>query len=165
MPNSLNQTKNRSREERFWGLVSKNLDGCFYWKGGTNERGAGLFSVMRDGMKMQQAHRYSWELHFGPIPAGKQVLHTCDHPACVNPDHLWLGTHADNMADMARKGRGRNGHTPGYRSKLTVEQVREIRDRCHWTNGWTWAGLGREYGVHEETIRRVVLEKTWRNVA
>lgn len=154
--------RRRPAKERFWAKVQlASLRECWNWMGGKNERGAGLFSVMRKGQKMMQAHRYSWEIAFGRIPAGKQVLHCCDNPSRVNPGHLWLGTHHDNMLDMKAKGRARNNRGIGYREKLTVAMVREIRARAE-ADAETWAALGRAYGVHEETIRRLVLRRSWR---
>lgn len=83
-------------------------DGCWVWQGSKNRDGYGLF--MRDGRRRpgrrcERASRVSWELHRGPIPRGLWVLHKCDNPSCVNPDHLFLGTVQDNVADMMRKGR------------------------------------------------------------
>jgi HNH endonuclease len=78
--------------------------GCIEFRGRLNACGYG---VLRINGRSTLAHRAAHELHVGPIPDGLQVLHTCDNPACINPDHLWLGTHTDNMRDMASKGRGR----------------------------------------------------------
>ena len=86
--------------ERFWSKVNK-TEGCWLWTGGKNY-GYGQFW---DGRKPQQAHRISWGIHCGPIPDGLWVLHRCDVPSCVNPAHLFLGTHTDNMRDAATKGR------------------------------------------------------------
>jgi hypothetical protein len=77
--------------------------GCHLWTG-TEKGGYGQIAIC--------ARRLAWELANGPIPRGMQVLHRCDEPRCCNPDHLFLGTQAENMADMRRKGSGRNGHSP-----------------------------------------------------
>lgn len=82
-----------------------------------NKGGYGRFMIER---REELAHRAAWMLHVGEIPAGMLVLHSCDNPPCVRPDHLFLGTHAVNTADMMRKGRCKT-------TKLTDEQVREIR--------------------------------------
>lgn len=95
-------------EKRFWAKVNK-TDRCWLWTGAGGEKGHGVFSW--DG-RQGGAHRFSWELHKGPIPDGLHVLHNCpdgDNPACVNPAHLWLGTIADNNRDMFAKGRGAVG--------------------------------------------------------
>ena len=77
---------------------------------------------------MLLAHRVSWELHNGPIPPGKIIMHSCDHPWCVNPAHLSVGTQKDNMADCIAKGRKAKRHRPHTRfRKLTDDQVRDIR--------------------------------------
>lgn len=77
-------------------------DDCWVWVKGANNSGYGLFYT--SGKKIR-AHRFAWELFFGPIPPGLSVLHRCDVPPCVNPDHLFLGTNYDNIQDMIRKGR------------------------------------------------------------
>lgn len=93
----------RSRDERFWEKVVKS-NGCWRWSGSTGNYGYGQ---LRSGEDLERAHRISWELHFGPIPLGMQVLHHCDNPPCVRPDHLWLGTAKTNAEDRQSKGRQR----------------------------------------------------------
>ncbi|MGH2368516.1 MAG: HNH endonuclease signature motif containing protein [Chloroflexota bacterium] len=95
---------------RFWPKVYKHADaGCWEWLGARSSSGYGHIGSGGTEGRMLRAHRVSWELINGPIPAGLQVLHNCpdgDNPLCVRPEHLWLGTHQDNMADKWRKGRG-----------------------------------------------------------
>ena len=94
----------RDPEELFWSHVAKS-DGCWLWTAGLN-RGYGAFAVHRKDIG---AHRYSWMLENGPIPDGLFVLHRCDNPPCVRPDHLFIGTQLDNMLDKMSKGRGYEG--------------------------------------------------------
>jgi predicted DNA-binding protein (UPF0251 family) len=179
---------------RFWAKVDRrgSFDGCWLWMGHCMPKGYGQVRV--DG-RVQLAHRYSWELCVGPIPSGRWVLHNCpggDNPGCVNPLHLWLGTAADNSADMVRKGRSTRGDrnpsrlyperlARGDRSgaythpervargeqvksaKLTEADIRVIRLRyvsSHVSPG----KLAREYGVHRDTIARIVQGKRWAHI-
>jgi hypothetical protein len=104
-------------EQRFWAKVDKS-DGCWVWTANKLPRGYGLFQFA--SRKAVTAHRLSYEMANGPIPAGLFVLHRCDNPSCVRPDHLFAGTHTDNMCDAARKGRlVDNGHRFKGRAGMT----------------------------------------------
>jgi hypothetical protein len=99
---------------RFWPKVSKS-DGCWTWTGKTGN-GYGQIRIAGKGSGLIGAHRLSWALHYGPIPAGLFVCHNCpdgDNPLCVRPEHLFLGTHEQNMADMVAKGRAASGDRNG----------------------------------------------------
>ena len=95
-------------EHRFWNYVTK-ADGCWLWTGARNEHGYGVLHVRSVQTGNLLAHRVSWEIHYQEVPAGTYVLHHCDNPPCVRPDHLFLGTKAENTRDMMRKGRAHFG--------------------------------------------------------
>jgi hypothetical protein len=100
--------KTKTVEERFFEKVVK-TDGCWVWLGSKGRRGYGALHVIVNGVRqMMGAHRISWTIHNGPIPAGLFVCHKCDNPQCTNPDHLFLGDGRDNMRDCAAKGRVTN---------------------------------------------------------
>jgi hypothetical protein len=99
----------RPLEDRFWEKVDKSGD-CWLWTGARDQHGYGSLSVAHEGRERRRsvpvkASRVSWQIHNGPIPAGMWVLHRCDNPPCVRPDHLFLGTQLDNMRDASAKGR------------------------------------------------------------
>jgi hypothetical protein len=149
-----------SPAERFWTRV-RITDGCWLWAG-VAPNGYGYLSVDdRDTL----AHRFSWELHRGPIPTGMHVLHRCDTPACVNPTHLFLGTHADNMADMAAKGRAGQLGKPGLRGAanghaiLTEEQAESVLIRVG--AGETQAAVASDLGVSRQVVWLIVHGKSW----
>lgn len=148
----------KTLEERFWPKVNKS-DDCWLWTASIDDSGYGRFHTV--GMEWDRAHRVSWRIHYGEIPDGLRVLHRCDTPACVNPNHLFLGTQADNIADMVAKGRnvlsGLNNH------KLTPEQVRQIRqDYIPYKVSRT--KLAKRFNVHPDTIDRILRGITYRHI-
>ena len=145
-------------EVRFWKNVEKHQDGCWTWKASRSDTGYGCFYDRR----AYHAHRYSWILANGPIPDGMLVLHSCDNRACVRPDHLSIGTHRDNTADMLSKGRELIPDVRGERhgeSKLTEDAVREIR-----ASSRTGRELADKFGVSESAVSLVRRGKSWTHV-
>lgn len=130
-----------------WGQPQAN--GCTLWTGPVGNHGYGHFNV--DKVR-HTTHRAAYTTFIGPIPAGMMVCHRCDVKICVNPDHLFLGTGFDNMADCARKGRNAR--------KLTDDEVRQIRSIV----GPSYAQLARCYGVTDTMIRHVWMGTWWRHL-
>lgn len=111
--------------------------------------------------RLNAAHRVAWELAHGPIPAGLCICHRCDVPACVNPDHLFLGTQADNVIDMIAKGRRADspkGEQSG-KSKLTEEEVRAIRASCK-----SQRAIAREFRISRGAVQQIKNGATWSHV-
>jgi hypothetical protein len=136
--------------------------GCWEYTGATNGDGYGIVGGNRH-TPQKFVHRLAFERARGPIPRGKQVLHRCDNPPCIRPDHLFLGTHADNMRDMARKGRrkGVNAGAENGAAKLTEAQVVDIRER-YAAGGVSQQVLADEHGVHQTVVSAIVLRKIWK---
>jgi hypothetical protein len=147
------------RSTRFWSMVAKG-EGCWLWTGEVLHNGYGRI-YHADGHK-EAAHRVAWRLVNGPIPADLSVCHHCDNPPCVRPDHLFLGTHADNMRDKVSKGRQARGERSGT-AVLTTAQVVAIRVRH--AGGDSPEQLSTEYGVAPSTIRNITSRRRWRHVA
>jgi hypothetical protein len=184
-------------ERRFWSKVNKNgptqphMDSpCWEWTGAHNYQGYGRFGV--DGIN-NHAHRVSFMLR-GAIPSGLCVLHRCDNPPCVRPDHLWLGTRADNIADMDAKGRrvfhsgpahanfGKPVKTPAFGDKNGSRRHPERlpRGSSHWharvseadvmsiracaSAGEPLPELSVRFCVNYQTIWSIVRRRTWRHI-
>lgn len=143
-----------TRVTRFWGNVLKNTnpDGCWLWTSSVDAKGYGRVTV---GQVRIPAHRFSWELHYGAIPPRLWVLHHCDTPNCVRPDHLFLGDSDANVADMVSKGRNKH--------KLTPDNVKEIR-RLYATGQYRQIDLGKMFGVKQPCIKSVILRQTWKHI-
>ncbi len=144
---------------QFWAKALKTEEGCWLWSG-AEARDYGQVWFQR---KTWRAHRLAYFLTYGPIPDGLYVLHSCDTPLCVRPDHLFLGTQSDNMKDMYAKGRRlRPGQPPGERhamARLTEKQVRCLHQRL--AAGEPYAELAVEYGVHVDTLTALAKRRSW----
>jgi hypothetical protein len=134
---------------------------CWEWNAARNARGYG---VINDGTRIQLAHRVAWLLEHGSIPEGISVLHHCDNAGCVRLSHLFIGTRADNNADMIAKGRSRAGANPPrgvdfWDAKLTEEIVRTIR-----TSTERGVDLAKRYGVSKATITDIRKRRSWAHI-
>jgi len=139
----------------FWQRVELG-SGCWQWKGAISPtRGYGQFGV---GGHQVAAHRASWMIHNGPIPADLFVLHRCDNPPCVNPAHLFLGTNQDNYDDRDAKDRVRHG-SRHPRAKLTEALVIELRASTESDEAWA-----KRMGMHPSVIRNARSGKRWKRV-
>lgn len=149
--------KLQRRESQFWARVQKG-DGCWFWQGPTNAKGYGLVSAGGT----TTAHRAAWMLRNNQmVPEGKCVLHKCDRPQCVRPDHLWIGTVADNNRDMAAKGRSTFG-SKSVRAKLTNRQARRIREMVR--SGLKVVDVAKKLGLRYGMVRDIANGSSWSRV-
>lgn len=147
-------------EDRFHEMYKVDVkSGCWLWQASCTPDGYGRIG----GTPIANtAHRVAYTLYFGIIPKGLLVCHTCDTPSCVNPKHLFLGTHQDNSDDKVAKGRHLKGEAIPT-SKLTTKDVSEIKDLV--ANGvYTQNTLGQLYNVNRTTISHIKTEKYWKHV-
>lgn len=144
------QTTNTPTDQRFWRLVAKAAPSeCWEWTGCKGPRGYG---ALRGKGRTTQAHRFSYELHNGPIdPPSLFVCHHCDNPGCVNPAHLFLGTHTDNMHDSQNKLRNHAKLTPG-----SVRAIRQDTRRI--------ADIAAAHGISVSNVMQVRARKTWAHI-
>ncbi len=149
--------------ERFWAHVEK-TEGCWNWTAHRNSDGYGMIGLERT-RRVERTHRLSWVLHNGPIPDGLQVLHRCDNPACVRPDHLWLGTQIENIADMDAKGRRR--FNPARGSQLPNAKLTEADIPVIWQMigaGVSDRLIGERFGVTRLAILLIRHGKNWKHL-
>lgn len=164
-------TKKKPLEQRiaeFWNRVNKDgsipvhcleLGQCWEWTGSHDKDGYGQFSYTTG---KQRATRIMWVFIYGEIPDGLFVLHKCDNPKCVRPDHLWLGTNIDNMRDRSQKGRQCRGEKQ-RNAKLTETQIIDIRRR-YAVGNVSYNVLSAEYHINKTTISQIILRKTWKHL-
>lgn len=154
--------KVRPLSERFWERVKITADirRCWEWTGARHGFGYGTIYYLG---KYHPAHRISWYLASGNFPDDSLVLHKCDNAACVNPNHLYLGTHRDNARDMCLRNRQNNalGSKHGQ-STLTEEIVLDIRQR--YISGECQRSIARIYGIDQSNVSYIVRRKTWRHI-
>lgn len=149
-------------QRRFWGRVAVARIGCWHWTAGQDRSGYGAISYRG---KMLKAHRVSWELHRGDVPSGMFVCHSCDTPACVRPDHLFIGTAAANSADMVAKGR--ESHAPraigakNGAAKITADVARKVRDLVG--SGLSHRKTGKQLGISASQVANIAHRRHWRD--
>lgn len=144
----------KSITERFWCKVDiRGEDECWEWQGAINSDGYGNFGPWNG--KWWRSHQLSYFLNIGHILLGQCVCHSCDRPACCNPKHLWLGTHKENMRDMAKKRRS-------WGTRLVEEQVLEIRSL--YKEGATLVEIGIEFGIGFQHVSRIVNRICWKHI-
>lgn len=154
--------------EDFWKNHVVTDSGCWLWNMARNHQGYGRVVVFMDGeRRTRRAHRVAWELSNGAaIPPGLVVMHSCDNPPCICPDHLSVGSHKENSDDKVMKGRWRAGGSPGElngSAVLTREQVLEAR-RLHAAGSISYAELGRIYGVTRQGMRLAIVGRNWNHL-
>lgn len=155
-------TKRTSATERFWRQVGSKEEGCCWlWTGALSNGYGSLGAGGRTNIK-HRAHRFSYEIHKGPITAGMLVCHSCDVRNCVNPAHLWLGTNADNIKDREAKGRGNSRGPSGERqgsAKLTKDKVIAI-----YNDPRTRTAIAIDYNLDRSTVSGIKLGRAWKHV-
>lgn len=144
-------------------------DACWPWTGARYSNGYGMISIKINGRWVPRgAHRVALELRDGPLPPGQLALHRCDNRPCANERHLFAGTQAENLQDMATKGRRRPRAPDGMlgvdnpNAKLTPAKVRAMRTA--WSRGARQVDLAKRYGVTQSVVSSACRRETWANV-
>ncbi len=144
--------------DKFWARVEK-TDGCWIWTGTVTEYGYGTIGSGRKSPAQVRAHRVAYELFKGPIQNGLHVCHTCDNRRCVNPDHLFLGTIADNTADMVAKRRHSFGERHS-RARLSPDDVSAIR-----AASGSATEVAAKFGIKRCTVCNIWAHRIWRHLS
>jgi hypothetical protein len=143
--------------DRFWSKVDV-VGGCWFWMASRHKFGYGWFGYHG---RIRTAHTVAYEDIFGHIPIGQFVLHHCDNPPCVRPDHLFIGTQQENLADMRSKNRHAHGISNGH-AKLCDEDIIAIHQLRH--QGLEQADIADRFGIHQVTVSKILLRKLWAHV-
>lgn len=147
---------------RFWGKADKREDGCWEWQSAKMPKGYGIFTVLLEGKYVGVlAHRMAWLITYSDVPTELYVCHKCDNPKCVRPEHLFLGTHADNLGDQKAKGRSRFG-SKHHGAKVTEEDVKDmfaLREQ-----GLTHKQIAEKYNMSRPNVTVILNGRTWQNV-
>lgn len=156
--------------DRFFKKIEKTKS-CWIWKGGLDKDGYGQFNFKENNINNHvRSHRFSYFLHKGEIPINMNILHKCDNPKCVNPDHLFIGTTQDNVNDRQRKGRSYNGDNllkiikrgeENNMSKLKEKDIIEIRKLSATLKQ---NKIAKMFNVERHTIHKITSYKTWKHV-
>jgi hypothetical protein len=142
---------------RFWNRV-RVTDGCWLWTGAPNTGGYGQVCI---NWEVRLVHAVAFEEFYGPIPAGLCVLHHCDNPPCVRPDHLWLGTKAENNADRDAKGRTARGIRSGMH-KVTEQDVVAIRQM--YAAGLHQGEIAIRFGMSRTGVGEIIRRQVWKHI-
>jgi hypothetical protein len=145
--------------ERLLSKVEEAENGCWNYTGARLEQGYGM--IKYNG-SMVRAHRLSYELHKGSIPENRIVMHTCDNPSCINPEHLKIGTYQDNTQDMIAKGRRVRGAQTNNKRFFTDDEVRRVRQKI--ADGLTNVEIGDQFFVSDVTISKIRHGKVYGDV-
>ena len=157
MKKEISDNISERKKRKFWGKVDKSGE-CWEWGGSRNDKGYGRMQINK---KVYKAHRLSFFLHYGKDPGKFLVLHKCDNPSCVRPDHLSLGTNSDNMKDMTSKNRQRKGEGIPW-SKLKKNDVKDIL--ILHSKGKTHREIAKKYNVSEGNVRKILRGDSWSHV-
>lgn len=147
----------RPLAERLWSRCVRTASGCLEWQGFRHPtRGYGQIGRGRTAEGLVETHRAAWEVTHGPIPEGMFVCHRCDNRACCEPTHLFLGTPADNAADMVSKGRQARGLALPQ-TKLTAAQVAEVQTLRG--QGWLQRDIAKHFGITQGHVSELLAGK------
>lgn len=160
----MGHTWRMAHKQDLWTIFERHVertDGCWKWHGSLC-KGYGHCGGMKAGQRHIRAHRLSWILHYGPIPEGMCVLHRCDVKSCTNPQHLFLGSHRDNVADKVKKGRQANGEKCRT-TRLCASDVKRVFELRK--DGATQWGIAHQFGVTQSCIYRILAGHSWKHLS